>query len=188
MKCPYCGAEITSSKCEYCNSDVSEFFSQIVSNTDANIVQTDTKPVEQKSKVTFDDILKSCIKLQKRFPDFFSVYDENRKLIAGSAVKFKLYNVLNIDKSERIYLIHDDTLFKNGGNGFAITDKAFHCKQFTERLVVTTYDEIEPNTEVDCGNSITFTVNDNIALAYLTGSEDALKAVTNLIKDIVNMK
>ena len=39
---------------------------------------------------------------------------------------------LGIDEYEDVFLIHDDTLFNSGKNGFAITDYGFYCREMGE--------------------------------------------------------
>jgi len=39
---------------------------------------------------------------------------------------------LGIDDYEEVFLIHDDTIFNSGKNGFAITDCGFYCREMGE--------------------------------------------------------
>ena len=47
-------------------------------------------------------------------------------------VSYKLKCGLGIQDCNKIYLAHDDTLFKNGKNGFAITSDGIFCRVFLE--------------------------------------------------------
>lgn len=48
----------------------------------------------------------------------------------------KILNGLGIDENEEdVYLIHDDTMFKSGKNGFAITSEGLYCREMGERHV-----------------------------------------------------
>lgn len=45
----------------------------------------------------------------------------------------KIERGLGLDTASGIYLIHDDTLFKSGKNGFAITSEGFYCREMGDR-------------------------------------------------------
>ena len=45
----------------------------------------------------------------------------------------KILRGLGIKAGDDVYLIHDDTMFKSGKNGFAITDEGFLCREFGDR-------------------------------------------------------
>lgn len=51
-------------------------------------------------------------------------FKETQKIVRG----------LNISNDD-IYLIHDDTLFKSGKNGFAITNEGLYCREMMESTV-----------------------------------------------------
>ena len=48
----------------------------------------------------------------------------------------KIERGLGIDADEEIYLIHDDTIFKSGKNGFAITSAGLYCREMGDRSEV----------------------------------------------------
>ena len=47
----------------------------------------------------------------------------------------KIIRGLGINSSDEIFLIHDDTMFKSGKNGFAITSQGMYCREFGEKTV-----------------------------------------------------
>jgi hypothetical protein len=49
-------------------------------------------------------------------------YSSTRKILQG----------LDIKNNDDVYLIHDDTLFKSGKNGFAITYSGLYCREMAE--------------------------------------------------------
>jgi len=40
MKCPYCGAEVSETRCEFCDSDLTVYISQQMNQTSANTSET----------------------------------------------------------------------------------------------------------------------------------------------------
>ena len=45
----------------------------------------------------------------------------------------KIMRGLSIESGHEVYLIHDDTMFKSGKNGFAITSAGLYCREMGDR-------------------------------------------------------
>ena len=45
----------------------------------------------------------------------------------------KIVRGLGINAGDEVFLIHDDTMFKSGKNGFAITRRGMYCREFGEK-------------------------------------------------------
>ena len=60
----------------------------------------------------------------------FLSYEENKGIDTGR--KDNIINILKIPSGDTIYLIHDDSWFKRGKNGFAVTDRGVYVKDIGE--------------------------------------------------------
>ena len=108
-----------------------------------------------------------------------SIYDESYKLKS-------VFHLLD----EEIYLAHDDTIFKNGKNGFAITVCGIYCREFMESY--TTYVSF---IDLACANCI-YVKGSNIyadenLIAYISGisheEREDLKGVFEKIAKLVKV-
>jgi hypothetical protein len=87
--------------------------------------------------------------------------------------------------NEDIYIAHDDTLFKSGQNGFAITSCGISFRVMCESNVeYTTYEELLKVDRVYVNSSEIYA--DNHRLAYLTTSKDEMNRLKELFESIVN--
>ncbi|MGM9524516.1 MAG: SEL1-like repeat protein [Faecousia sp.] len=95
---------------------------------------------------------------------------------------YKLKSTLGI-LYEDVYLAHDDTLFKSGKNGFAITENGVYCRGFMESDV--SFTSFEELAEADCifvhGSDI---FADGKQIAYFTGSDEEKNDLKNLFESI----
>ena len=65
----------------------------------------------------------------------------------------KIVNGLDVEGDE-IYLIHDDTLFKSGKNGFAITDAGIYCRDWGDpRATFTSWEDFADGDEPELDGS-----------------------------------
>ena len=95
----------------------------------------------------------------------------------------KLKATLGIDDYERVFIMHDDTLFKSGKNGFAITDYGFYCREMAEPE--TNYfkwgDFAEASKPIIDGSYIKM---DGVSVAYYTGSDATREELKSLYRKL----
>lgn len=131
MKCPACGAPVRSQitsrivVCEYCDT-------QLVLDADMADAIADASNGElDEYEVDFSQ--------WDSMPQFAS--DACSQFLAelGSerfSVTEKIYGGLGIDGNEEVYLIHDDSMFGRGKNGFAITKTGLYCREMGEPAAI----------------------------------------------------
>ena len=125
----------------------------------------------------------ACEKLVKKYPDIFAV---NRALESK----------LEIPADEEIYLEHDDTLFRNGMTGFAVTSRGIYCKENISRPQFTDFEELSSYKLT--WDSARWTINVNgkkVSFLMPTSDEKTEKAHASvrtlygkIIKDYVRVK
>ena len=85
---------------------------------------------------------------------------------------------------ENVYLTHDDTLFKNGKNGFAITNRGIYCRgMFQSYNSFTSYKELSKVSFFYTSNGEIFS-NTGDKVAYITGSKEEKWNLEKLFSDI----
>lgn len=83
----------------------------------------------------------------------------------------KVKNGLDIKHGDDIYLIHDDTLFGSGKNGFAITREGIYCREFGDRSShFVSWDEFAEGGEPELDDS--YIRQDGTSLCYFSGDSD----------------
>ena len=86
----------------------------------------------------------------------------------------KILRGLAIPDGSEVYLIHDDTMFKTGKNGFAITNDGLYCREFAEKTINFVnwkgLAECEELTCEDCYIRV-----DGMSVCYFTDDSDVLK-------------
>ena len=93
----------------------------------------------------------------------FLSYKDNKSINNGQG---KVRNTLNISDSDKIYLIHDDSWFSRGKNGFAITDKGIYTKYlyYDKSKVFIPWEMLKKAKAIDVkNNSVRI---DEIAIAF----------------------
>lgn len=134
-----------------------------------NLLEISQTEVSDNKKI-LGEIKALCAQfLANQDPKQFLVSDE---LIIG----------LGIDADD-IYLAHDDTWFKSGKNGFAITSSGIYCRNIMEReSVYTTYDELKKAKEVYRKSDYTYA--DKALLSYYTGDKYTKEDIKDLFQAI----
>ena len=101
----------------------------------------------------------------------------------------KLKKGLGIPDDATVYLAHDDTLFKTGKNGFAVTDKGIYCRDMMEDTVFTSLKELStplvPTWENDRHSLIC--ANDKALVYYTDGNEDVQDRLMQLMEDLISL-
>ena len=96
---------------------------------------------------------------------------ESKVGIPNDARSEKLKKGLDIGNDVIVYFAHDDTAFKNGKNGFAITNKGFFVREMFKKTVFYSNDSLIGDNhtyKIVSGNVV---VDDKI-LFYFTGSKE----------------
>lgn len=93
----------------------------------------------------------------------------------------KIRNGLGIESGNDVYLIHDDTLFKSGKNGFAITYGGFYCREFGEGSAkFTSWDDFGRGKKPALEDS--YIRQGAKAIAYFTDSESGRNELMDLVQ------
>ena len=177
MTCPACGGAIDDMitgrfvTCEYCGSrlvidgeNVDDFVEDIAQAREDRSSSALSMPefAEAACRQFLDEIWDN------------SYFDSSNKILRG----------LGIDAGENVFLIHDDTIFHSGKNGFAITERGLYCRELAESTLFFTWDDFkrmeQPKYEtsyVTCGNR---------HVCYFTGNDDMLKELVQLYVKLHN--
>lgn len=95
---------------------------------------------------------------------------------------YKLKNFFGI-LDEDVYLGHDDTLFKSGKNGFAITENGIYCREmFGSYTNYVSFEELGNVENIYINGSEIYA--DGKIIAYITGSSDDKEDLKDLFEDI----
>lgn len=122
MKCPACGGPLEKKIsnnmviCEYCGSRFALEGAEASLFADALDDAVDDSPVSDLPMPEF--AAEACADFLEQ-NDNGSSFDSSRKILKG----------LEIPAGEEVYLIHDDTMFHSGKNGFAITERGLYCRE-----------------------------------------------------------
>lgn len=97
-------------------------------------------------------------------------------------VSYKLKDTLGI-LYENIYLVHDDTLFKSGKNGFAITEYGIYCRELMASYTnFVTYEQLAGADNIYISGSYIYA--DGELIAYMTGDKSVLNDLKGLFEEI----
>ena len=187
--CPECGREKVSDKapvCPECGFPIAEYFSKNHAQTEGAPSEACGVPEEEKRaqpgieagdmKGTIRACCEAFLEQIGTEADSFTFTDKLRK-------------GLRLPEDADVYLAHDDTFFKNGKNGFAITDRGFYCKELAGSTNFTSWDDLAKYPEVFWTSEDFPTLelpDDEKALVYYTdGDEDVQEALLFLLSEIV---
>lgn len=83
----------------------------------------------------------------------------------------KIIKGLNINQGDDIYLIHDDTMFKSGKNGFAITREGLYCREMGDKTAhFVSWEDFSKRKEPRLDDS--YVRQDRISISYFTDDND----------------
>ena len=88
---------------------------------------------------------------------------------------------LGVDDYEDVFLIHDDTIFNSGKNGFAITDYGFYCREMGEGEA----HFLQWGDFAECGKPYidgSLIKADGVSLAYYTGDSNVRDELCSLYR------
>lgn len=98
-------------------------------------------------------------------------------------LSYTLKQTLDIEYCNEIYLAHDDTLFRSGKNGFAITSDGIYCRQFMESYTsYISFNELYNTSNIYWRDSNIYA--DRSVLAYYTGSNSDKDDLVELFTQI----
>lgn len=97
----------------------------------------------------------------------FLSYEENKGIDTGR--KDNIINILKIPSGDTIYLIHDDSWFKRGKNGFAITDRGVYVKDIGEAADFVPWEEFRKCKNIESKSC--YVTADGRKIAYITDGD-----------------
>ena len=97
----------------------------------------------------------------------FLSYEENKGIDTGR--KDNIINTLKIPSGDTIYLIHDDSWFKRGKNGFAVTDRGVYIKDIGEAADFVPWEEFRKCKNIESKSC--YVTEDGRKIAYITGGD-----------------
>ena len=97
----------------------------------------------------------------------FLSYEENKGIDTGR--KDNIINTLKIPSGDTIYLVHDDSWFKRGKNGFAITDRGVYVKDIGEAADFVPWEEFRKCKNIESKSC--YVTSDGRKIAYITGGD-----------------
>ncbi|MDO4538073.1 MAG: hypothetical protein Q4B54_07915 [Coriobacteriales bacterium] len=116
ITCEYCGTRFALSKQEldalgFVDKDGDGYDDHDTPASAAYEDDASSAPMFEFAREACEEFLDSGVDLDS--------FKESRKIRAGLGI------------SDSIYLIHDDTMFKSGKNGFAITESGLYCREMS---------------------------------------------------------
>ena len=97
----------------------------------------------------------------------FLSYEENKGIDTGR--KDNIINTLKIPSGDTIYLVHDDSWFKRGKNGFAVTDRGVYVKDIGEAADFVPWEEFRKCKNIESKSC--YVTADGRKIAYITGGD-----------------
>lgn len=113
----------------------------------------------------------------------FLSYEENKGIDTGR--KDNIINILKIPSGDTIYLIHDDSWFKRGKNGFAITDRGVYVKDIGEAADFVPWEEFRKCKNIESKSC--YVTADGRKIAYITGGDRLRSQVERLFITIYKL-
>jgi hypothetical protein len=172
MKCPSCCARLNIRagskivRCEYCDSKFAIDDAEILDIFDSDEAEeeddaTASLPLAEYARKKCQDFLEDR-------PDAKEYFTNTPKIVRG----------LDIPSGEDVYLIHDDTLFKSGKNGFAITERGIYCRPMGEAVLFYSWDKFSSMAKPELQDS--YVVCKGRRICYFTGSDDMKEEMLKL--------
>jgi hypothetical protein len=158
-------------------------------NVELDKIEVDRKPKEsEKEIITANEDLGAINEksIEDICYDFLNRVDKNAFIVTE-----KIQKGLSIPQGEKIILAHDDTLFKNGKNGFAITEKGIYCRGMMEnQAAFTSFSEIQNNADkIEWGDKDHYIIKLNgKKLVYFYEQNPVREELMSLILTIANTR
>lgn len=174
INCPSCGGRydgvITGRfiTCEYCGTRYMLSGEELVAlgfeNADKNEVEDVAAPMEDDGNCDpmSEFARDACREFLKGDGVDADSFESSRKTLAGLGIGI-----------EEVYLIHDDTMFKSGKNGFAITSEGMCCRDLGEKNVsFVSWDEFGKGDQPQIHDS--YIRQGETSICYFTDNSDVL--------------
>ena len=113
----------------------------------------------------------------------FLSYEENKGIDTGR--KDNIINTLKIPSGDTIYLVHDDSWFKRGKNGFAVTDRGVYVKDIGEAADFVPWEEFRKCKNIESKSC--YVTADGRKIAYITGGDRLRSQVERLFITIYKL-
>lgn len=113
----------------------------------------------------------------------FLSYEENKGIDTGR--KDNIINTLKIPSGDTIYLVHDDSWFKRGKNGFAVTDRGVYVKDIGEAADFVPWEEFRKCKNIESKSC--YVTADGRKIAYITGGDRLKSQVERLFITIYKL-
>lgn len=175
LRCPSCGGIIGQSNsgriviCEYCGSRFA------LDDEEANLFAEDTVSAREEDPADLPSMVEFAESACTKFIDDFGTGDSFRNTP-------KILRGLGIVNSERVFLIHDDTIMKSGKNGFAITERGLYCRELAEERTFHDWESFaklgQPKRDSSC------IVCDDKSVCYFTDSSDIMPELKELYRSL----
>ena len=174
--CPMCGGRydgVLSAgilTCEYCGSRFM-LEPEVLEALGATVEDEPEEEEYEEPEPMFDFVQNACQEFLKKVDrDHFQT---SRKIVKG----------LEIADGIEVYLIHDDTLFKSGKNGFAITDAGLYCREMGDGSAhYLSWGDLAEASKPEIDDS--YIRVDNVSIAYFTDGEDEMDELLSLFKKL----
>ena len=177
VSCPSCGAQIEGKitrglmTCAYCGTRFAlegEELEALVGGTEAE----DEEYVSDEDLESVEDFAREACQ-------------EFREAVGGSSFRetHKIRAGLSILDDAEVFLIHDDTIFESGKNGFAITDDGFYCRDLGEGEAHFLYwgDLAAAGKPYVEGQ---YVMVDSVQIAYFSGSDEVREELCRLYRKL----
>lgn len=182
--CPACGGKYEGSikrgilTCEYCGAKFALDADELEALGLAGEVGADEYDGEDEEEY-YEDLQSVEDFAREACDDFLSTITDDDDFKCTD----KILNGLSIGDDDEVFLIHDDTLFKSGKNGFAITDYGFYCRDMGEGEAHFLYwSEFADSSKPEISDSNI--VVDGLTIAYYTGNGDVRDRLCSLYRKL----
>ena len=172
ISCPACGATFSGPltgrliTCEYCGTRYSLSKDEFEDLGLADAGDADEAPADD---YVDDGMAPMDEYASERCKAFLKRADQSSFASSG-----KILRGLTIPDGSEVYLIHDDTMFKTGKNGFAITRDGLYCREIIERSShFISWKDLAEGDELELDDS--YIRLDGMSVCYFTDDSDVLK-------------
>ena len=171
------------------NSNAFRYGGQNVLGKDTNPAGSEKTDTQEPSAVIYArDILLNDGKVHEgssiaEICQKFLSYEENKGIDTGR--KDNIINTLKIPSGDTIYLVHDDSWFKRGKNGFAVTDRGVYVKDIGEAADFVPWEEFRKCKNIESKSC--YVTADGRKIAYITGGDRLRSQVERLFITIYKL-
>ena len=176
LHCPSCGGRYDGAikarfvTCEYCGTQFAlddEEYKSFLSNEAEAQEEFDSTEYGQSSASMADYTRESCAYFLDEYGE--DNFESSPKILRG----------LDIPGDEEVFLIHDDTFFNSGKNGFAITSRGMYCREMGDKKAhFVDWDDFKRRKEPQIDGS--YIRSGSKSVAYFTDDSDRVGNLEDL--------